>query len=347
MINFLNRTESLRTLEVNGKPLHFVQFLHHGSGGLTSIYQDENKQKYILKSTLGEEATTEAELNNSLGRLVAYEKGKEGWEHLVLKYIDGIDAERYLAEHLSQPAMDDIGCALFDPRYLNSPCLGFKRGLDRNITMAIELIKVQEALAKQNIVHTDVQLANYIVNETAEGIQIEGIDLQVAVDLTKLPSKKQKTVISENVDSLIEALKAILPKENYLTMQAVLAQSEEPSYAMMVSALEGQLSAKALLKKSYTPSFSGPQTNLLPEIVVSPRHKQFIKSRLEGAIRKNNVDQAYSYVLHGASLDERMMKDLMLDDHKAMQAALKPYIQEFESNQLAAAMSNLNLKPHS
>lgn len=347
MIDFQNHIESLRTLEVNGRLLQFVQFLHHGSGGLTSIYQDENKQKFILKSTLGEEAAIEAELNKRLGRLIAYEKGIDAWEHLVLKYFEGIDIERFLALHLHQPPIDDMGCALFEPQYLTGPCNGFKSGLDRNITIAIELIKAQEALAKQNIVHTDVQLANYIVNETNDGIQIEGIDLQVAIDLTKLPPKKQKMVISENVDSLIEALKAILPKENYLIMQTTLGKSVEPSYAIMVSALEGQLNAKALQKKSYTPSFSAPRTNPLPEILVSPRHKQFIKSRLEGAIRKNSIDQIYCYLLHGASLDERMMKELMLDDHKVIQAALKLYIQEFESHQLAEAIGNLNLKPHS
>jgi len=335
----------IRIINVNQKVFSLLRFLHHGSGGLTSVYQDEQQSKYILKSTLGEDTTYEAALNARLGRLVLHVKAEKNCDRLLLKYIEGVDVERFMALHLSQPPMDDIGCALFDPHYLRNPYSNYPTGLDRNIAIAIELVNAQEALLKQDIVHNDIQLANYVINETEQGFKIEGIDLASAIDLSNKNIKDKERIIRENISSLIEALKAILPRVNYNALLEELA-NKRLTYSTLNSALALQLSVKPQIVKSYTPSFASPRIPVLPEVTVNRRHIQFIQNRLSNAIRKNNLQEANEYLLHGGRLDEAMLKVLMSDSHRQLRDALKPYIDEYQEVILSAGIRNLSLKPN-
>lgn len=334
----------IRIINANQKVLSFLRFLHHGSGGLTSVYQDDHGNKTILKSTLGDDASYEAGLNKRLGRLFMHDKRDNGWDHLLVKYIEGVDIDRFLAPFLSEPAMDDIGCALFKPAYLKNPYSVYATGLDRNIAIAIALVDAQVELCRHGIVHMDIQMANYVINNTEQGLHIEGIDLASAVDLSTKNVKQQERIVKENVILLLEALKAILPRENHQAMLEKLSNIKHPKYSDIISALGLQLSPNREQSKNYTPSFSSPRIPALPEVKVNRRHTQFIQNRLSTAIDKNNLQEAECYLLHGGQLNKSMVKQLMKDSHSAMREALKPYIEEFEAQQLSSRMGNLNLK---
>jgi hypothetical protein len=340
----------LRTLEINGSELSFVHFLHHGSGGLTSIYQEENGQKYILKSTLGEDATHEAVLNQRLNRLYFHEKA-EGSEKLLLSYIPGEDVDRFLAVHLDIPPIDEIGCACFSEAYLNSPFNNFASGLDRNITIAIKLVQAQEALVKNDIVHSDIQLANYVIAESNHNITVEGIDFGAAIDLENVPEQKKQRFIKSNISSLIEALKAILPQETYLLMTSKLKKNT--SYNDIVSALEQQLTPKSTLTKRFTPSFMSSSTDAssseeisvpVTQKVINRRHLDFIQRRLEASIRKKNVDEADTYLHHGGKLDKKMIDQLNAKGYEAILSAMQPYVEEYEVEKITNKLKESKLK---
>ncbi len=337
--------DKARTLDLKGTELIFVTFLHHGSGGLTSIYQDDKQNKYVLKSTLGEDATHEAVLNQRINRLHDHTKDTAS-EHLLLTYVEGEDIDRVIAKHLGEPPIDGIGCACFEPSYLTKPYGSFENGLDRNITIAIKLVQAQDALVMQGIVHIDIQLANYVMRESDQEIQIEGIDFGTAIDISKVSERKKQSILKDNIASLIEALKAILPKAVFIKMTEQLKQND--SYHDIAAVLEQQLSPKPLQAKQYMPSYAreSSQMNIaLPERVINKRHIDFIQRRLENCIRKNDIAAANSYLLHGAKLDEKMIEALKRTNDQAMLTTLKPYIEEYESELLAKQLDALKLKP--
>lgn len=333
------------TLDIDNKQLHFVRFLHHGSGGLTSIYQDDQQNRYILKSTLGESAVHEAALNKRLSRLHWHGKDSAG-EHLLLSYIEGEDVDRFLAKHLSTPPMDDIGCACFEPSYMQKPYGSFVNGSERNITIAIKLVQAQEALVKQNILHVDIQLPNYVIKEDGAQLTVEGIDFGTAVDMHNLPDKKRNFIISRNISALIEALKAILPREQFMLISA-LQSKQKISYANILTALEKQLSPKVIQSKNYIPSFVSGGTlvpSLLPERTINRRDIDFMQRRLENSIRKNNPDEAKTYLLHGAKLDGQMVEQIKAKANNDMLNIVRPYLDDYESEQLAKSLQGLNIK---
>ncbi|HRE30781.1 MAG TPA: hypothetical protein PLD88_02295, partial [Candidatus Berkiella sp.] len=185
---------------------------------------------------MGEDASFEAKINERLGRLLKYYRSDDNWDHLLLSYIDGRDIDKVLQPHLATPPMDDIGCALFEIDYLQNPYSGFASGLERNINIAIELIKEQETLYKKHIIHNDVQLANYILTEKAGKVVVTGIDFGVATDLSNV--NNPNAVLQENIASLQEALKALLPQENYLKMRNSFSKKGPIQYSDMVVALQ-------------------------------------------------------------------------------------------------------------
>lgn len=340
----------LRTLEINGSELSFVHFLHHGSGGLTSMYQKENGQKYILKSTLGDDAIHEAVLNQRLNRLYFHEKA-EGSEKLVLSYIEGEDVDRFLAIHLGMPPIDEMGCACFSEAYLNNPYNHFASGLDRNITIAIKLVQAQEALVKNDIVHSDIQLANYVITESPHNITVEGIDFGAAIDLKNVPDQKKQWFIKNNISSLIEALKAILPQETYLIMSSKLKKNS--SYNDIESALKQQLTYNSTQTKGFTPSFMNSSTDAssseeisapVTQKVINRRHLDFIQRRLEASIRKRNLDEADIYLQHGGKLDKKMIDQLNAKGYEGILSAMQPYVEEYEVEQVTNRLNETKLK---
>jgi hypothetical protein len=336
--------DKARTLDLKGTEVTFVTFLHHGSGGLTSIYQDDKQNKYVLKSTLGEDATDEAALNQRLNRLHDHKKDTAG-EHLLLTYVEGEDVDRAIAKYLGDPPIDEIGCANFLPSYLTKPFGGFETGLDRNITLAIKLIQAQIALVKQGIVHVDIQLANYVMRESEQNIIVEGIDFGTAIDFTTVSEREKKLILKDNIDSIIEALKAILTKAAFMKMIEQLKPNG--SYHDITAALEQQRSPKPLYAKQYIPSYVSESSQMntpLPERVINKRHLEFVQRRLESSIRKNDIAAANSYLLHGAKLDEKMVEELKKKGAEVMLTAIKPYIDEYESEQLINSMQGLNIK---
>ncbi|MCS5711595.1 hypothetical protein [Candidatus Berkiella aquae] len=354
MLTFIDLLPTpLRAIQVGDEVLTFCNFLHRGSGGLTSLYLDQAQNKYVLKSTLGDDASLEAELNERLGRMRRYIKGDDDHDHLLLTYIDGEDVEKALAKHLASPPIDEIGCALFEPAYLENPYLGFKNGLERNLTIAIELVKEQEALYLNNIIHNDVQLANYILTETQGNIKISGIDFGTATDLIKVGSSiKNRQILKENIISLQEALKAILPQRNYQRMISALSKKRTIKHEDIVEALQAQLEPKLTEKQIGLPSFihalqsmeQSIKSELSTEAMkVNPRHIAFIESRLERSIRQNNVNDTVCYILHGGKLTDRMVEQLTRNPESDLTKLLAPYIQEHELQKLEVGIERLTL----
>ncbi|MBN9288832.1 MAG: hypothetical protein BGO43_13990 [Gammaproteobacteria bacterium 39-13] len=353
-----NANEETKMLEVKETALSFVRFLHRGSGGLTSLYQDNAQNKYVLKSTLGEDAAKEAEFNQRLGRLFHYEKGNRNWDNLVLHYIEGMDIDRFISKHLDTPSVDELGNACFAQDYLTTPYASFATGLDRNINIAIKIVEAQETLFKHDIIHNDQQLANYVISENETGVTVHGIDFGAASDIALLIPEKKQMLMKENIADLIEALKEILPRENHQKIKDLLSNKKELSYQKVIAALTEQLSPKQtavveespkseLRSKTFTPAFVKEQSSGLrlissqmTEQLLSraeknalQRHQRFIQSRLTTSIKSGNLVQVICYFAHGGSLDETMVEHLKEHNETIIAKALARHIEAFEAKQ--------------
>jgi serine/threonine protein kinase len=276
-----------RLFKINGFTLSFVKFLHRGSGGLTSLYQDEIGNRFILKSTLGDNAKQEAEFNERLDRLACYEPGEDNWDNLVLKYVEGIDLDEYLTK-AALSAWDKIN-------------------------IAIHLVLAQERLFKLNIVHNDLQLANFVICHHDGEILIEGIDFGAATDICHITNQTTiKAIMHENVLALIDIMQMILPVEVGVKLFS-LEDDHNLDFSLLISKLKEELRLEnnVQCQPSCTPLFncSSKQPN--------QRMQQFVKDRLRHHLGTQETTQASTFLAHCPQLDKA------IDELSAKTHALK------------------------